>query len=163
MKNIANVDGQLSLNEGQDYCTFHVNELFFGIPANQVVELSRDLDVTFVPKGPVSVSGLMNLRGQLVPAINMHIRLGLDKDTTPDKGVCIILSTVGGQVALIVDSVGEIISLNDNLFEQPPNNMSDVAREVLSGVYKLPDKLLLLLDPLKIMTASSMNLLSVVS
>ena len=159
MKNIANVNGQLSLNGGQDYATFHVNELFFGIPANQVVELSRDLDVTFVPKGPVSVSGLMNLRGQLVPAINMHIRLGLEKLTSSEKGVCIILSTVGGQVALIVDSVGEIISLNENLFEQPPNKLSEVAKEVLSGVYKLPDKLLLLLDPIKIMTASSMALL----
>jgi purine-binding chemotaxis protein CheW len=147
----------LILNEGQDYATFHIGDLFFGIPAIQVVELSRNLDVTFVPKGPPSVSGLMNLRGQLVPAINMNIRLGIEKQKTHGDGVSIILSSPGGQVALIVDSVGEILSLNSNLFEPPPNKLTELAREVLFGVYKLPDRLLLLLDPMKIIHTTALD------
>ena len=148
-------------NNGQDYTTFHVGDLFFGIPAIDVVELSRNLDVTAVPKGPISVSGLMNLRGQLVPAIDMHIRLGIENNHSDGAGVSIILSSNGSQVALIVDSVGEILSLNSNFFEPPPNKLTELAKEVVLGVYKLPDRLLLILDPIKVIDSSSLaNLLA---
>jgi purine-binding chemotaxis protein CheW len=150
-------ENHISLSEGQDYTTFHIGELFFGIPAIDVVELSRNLDVTAVPKGPSFVSGLMNLRGQLVPAVDMHIRLGIGDSKSDGKGVSIILSSSGAQVALIVDAVGEILSLNSNFFEPPPNKLTALAKEVVLGVYKLPDRLLLILDPVKIVEHSSLE------
>jgi purine-binding chemotaxis protein CheW len=150
-------NNHLALNEGQDYTTFHIGELFFGIPAIDVVELSRNLEVTSVPKGPAYVSGLMNLRGQLVPAVDMHIRLGINDCESDAKGVSIILSSNGAQVALIVDSVGEILSLNSNFFEPPPNKLTALAKEVVLGVYKLPDRLLLILDPVKIVENTSLD------
>jgi purine-binding chemotaxis protein CheW len=150
-------NNHLALNEGQDYTTFHIGELFFGIPAIDVVELSRNLEVTSVPKGPAYVSGLMNLRGQLVPAVDMHIRLGINDGESDARGVSIILSSNGAQVALIVDSVGEILSLNSNFFEPPPNKLTALAKEVVLGVYKLPDRLLLILDPVKIVENTSLD------
>ena len=150
-------NNNLSLSEGLDYVTFHIGDFFFGIPAIHVVELSRNLDVTAVPKGPVSVSGLMNLRGQLVPAIDMHVRLGIENTQGGQKGVSIVLSSRGAQVALIVDSVGEILNLNSNFFELPPNKLTTFAREFVLGVYKLPDRLLLILDPIKIIDSISID------
>ena len=150
-------NNSLLLNEGLDYVTFHIGDFFFGIPASHVVELSRNLDVTVVPKGPISVSGLMNLRGQLVPAINMHVRLGIENNHAEQKGVSIILSSNGAQVALIVDSVGEILSLNSNFFELPPNKLTTFAKEFVLGVYKLPERLLLILDPIKIIDSISID------
>ena len=150
-------NNNLTLNEDQDYTTFHIGDLFFGIPAIDVIELSRNLDFTSVPKGPAAVCGLMNLRGQLVPALDMHIRLGIEIIKPDGGGVSIILSSNGSQVALIVDSVGEILSLNSNFFEPPPNKLTALAKEVVLGVYKLPDRLLLILDPIKIIDSESLE------
>lgn len=143
------------LISGRDYATFHLGDLFFGIPATDVIELSRNLDVTAVPKGPSFVSGLINLRGQLLPAINMHIRLGISVENVQHAGVSIILETSGGPVALLVDSVGEILSLLPAELEPPPNKLTELAKEVVTGVYIRPEQLLLILDPLKIVSGAT--------
>jgi len=152
------VNTNLVLISGRDYATFHIGDLFFGIPATDVIELSRNLDVTVVPKGPMFVSGLMNLRGQLVPAINMHIRLGIATETVQRAGVSIILETSGGPVALLVDSVGEILSLFPADMEPPPNKLTELAKAVVTGVYIRPDQLLLILDTLKIVSGATREL-----
>lgn len=76
--------------------------------------------MTHVPKSPETVRGIANLRGQLVPAIDMYKRLGLDNTTGHQETIAIILKSKGMVVALLVDSVGEIISLEDDTFEPPP-------------------------------------------
>ena len=135
-----------------DFVTFTLGGHSFGITAADVLELNRNLDVTPVPKSSPIVRGIMNLRGQLVPAIDMYVRLSLESLAPRTESISIILRGDGQLLALLVDDVGEILTLDQNTFEPPPSNFSTVSRELVSGVHKLPDRLLLILDPKQIVT-----------
>jgi purine-binding chemotaxis protein CheW len=130
-----------------DFVTFYLGGNYFGINAAEVIELNRNLDVTPVPKSAKTVRGIMNLRGQLVPAIDMYKLLNLDTHADQSESISIILKQDGFLVALLVDDAGEILSLDQDTFESPPSNFSVISRELVLGVHKLPDKLLLILDP----------------
>jgi purine-binding chemotaxis protein CheW len=130
-----------------DFVTVYLGGNYFGINAAEVIELNRNLDVTPVPKSAKTVRGIMNLRGQLVPAIDMYKLLNLDTHADQSESISIILKQDGFLVALLVDDAGEILSLDQGTFEPPPSNFSVISRELVLGVHKLPDKLLLILDP----------------
>ena len=133
-----------------DYLTFSLGSLNFGIIATDVLELNKNLEVTHVPKSPVSVRGITNLRGQLVPAVDMYQRLGMVNSTGNTETIGIILKSRAMNVALLVDSVGEILSLDEGTFEAPPSNFPEMSRELVFGVHKLTQKLLLMLDHTKL-------------
>lgn len=120
---------------------------YFGINAADVLELNRNFEITPVPKSLKTVRGIMNLRGQLVPAIDMYERLNLQADARKTESISIILQCDGFLVALLVDDVGEILSLDQETFEPPTSNFPIISRELVLGVHKLPTKLLLILDP----------------
>jgi len=130
-----------------DFVTFYLGGHYFGINAADVLELNRNLEVTPVPKSAKTVRGIMNLRGQLVPAIDMYERLNLEAHAGKTESISIILQCDGFLVALLVDDVGEILSLDQDTFEPPPSNFSVISRELVLGVHKLPVRLLLILDP----------------
>jgi purine-binding chemotaxis protein CheW len=88
----------------------------------------------------------MNLRGQLVPAIDMYERLGLQIQSNKIEAISIILQCDGFLIALLVDDIGEILNFNDDAFEPPPSNFSLISRELIVGAYKLPERLILILD-----------------
>jgi purine-binding chemotaxis protein CheW len=135
------------MSTSTDFVTFYLGGNYFGINATDVLELNRSLDVTPVPKSAKTVRGIMNLRGQLVPAIDMYELLNLEARTDQSESISIILKQDGFLVALLVDDVGEILSLDQDTFEPPPSNFSVISRELVLGVHKLPDTLLLILDP----------------
>lgn len=130
-----------------DFVTFYLGGHYFGINASNVLELNRNLDVTPVPKSQKSIRGIMNLRGQLVPAIDMYERLNVQRHSELPEAISIILQSDNFLVALLVDDVGEILSLNHDTFEPPPSNFSVTFRELVFGAHKLSDRLLLILDP----------------
>ena len=130
-----------------DFVTFYLGGHQFGINASDVLELNRNLEVTPVPKSAKTVRGIMNLRGQLVPAIDMYERLNLERHSGMTESISIILRSDGFLVALLVDDAAEILSLDQETFEPPPSNFSLVSRELVLGVHKLSDRLLLILDP----------------
>ena len=138
------------MSNAGDYLTFSLGKFSFGIFATDVLELNKNLSVTHVPKSPETVRGISNLRGQLVPAIDMYKRLGLDNTTGQQETIAIILKSKGMVIALLVDSVGEIISLEEDTFEPPPSNFPVMSRELVFGVHKLSNRLLLMLDHTKI-------------
>lgn len=138
------------MNQSVEFITFYLGELFFGIVATDVLELNRDLKVTPVPKSNKTVRGIVNLRGEIVPAFDMHERFGLDSVCMDDQSISIILASNGLVVAALVDDVGEIIELRADTFEPPPNNFPAISRELILGVHKLPDKLLLIVDSKKL-------------
>ena len=138
------------MSTSTDFATFYLGGHYFGINVADVLELNRIMDVTPVPKSPKIVRGIMNLRGQLVPAIDMYERLNLEVHGAHDESVSIILQCDGYLIAILVDDVGEILSLEQDTFEPPPSNFSVVSRELVLGVHKLADRLLLILDPKRI-------------
>jgi len=138
------------MSKAVEYLTFSLGEFSFGIIATDVLELNKNLSVTHVPKSPETFRGIANLRGQLVPAIDMYQRLGLDNKASQQETIAIIIKIKSLLVALLVDSVGEIISLEDDTFEPPPPNFPQMSRELVFGVHKLSNRLLLMLEHTKI-------------
>jgi purine-binding chemotaxis protein CheW len=129
-----------------DFVTFYVGGHYFGISVADVLELNRNMDITPVPKSPKIIRGVTNLRGQLVAAIDMHERLKLETTASKQESLSIILQCDGYLIAILVDDVGEILSLEAENFEPPPTNFSKAAKALIIGVYKLPEKLLLILN-----------------
>jgi purine-binding chemotaxis protein CheW len=141
----------------RDYASFFLGGLYFGITATDVLELNNNLDLTLVPKAPPTVRGIMNLRGQLVPAIDMYERLGLSKKSTRQETINIILQCNSFLIAILVDDVGPIVSLDESSFELPPSNFSLVSRELVLGVHKLQERLMIILDAKGITHFSEIN------
>ena len=128
-----------------------MDELFFGIEVLKVQEVIRHQAMTLVPLAPSAVKGLINLRGQIVTAIDLGQRLEL-KDREDRSLMNMVIRTDDGVVGLLVDAIGDVLEVSDDLLEPPPNTIKGVARELITGVYKLEGRLLLVLDTEKAIT-----------
>jgi purine-binding chemotaxis protein CheW len=140
------------VNATQKLATFYVGGFYCGIHTKDVVELTKDLDVTPVPLSPNPVLGLLNQRGHIVTAINMRLRLSEPDRTLTTESTGIFYKHATGLFAFVVDRVGEIVELSPQEFESPPTHLTGPSLDFLMGVYKLPDSLLLVLDPQKLIT-----------
>ncbi len=128
------------------YSTFFVADLFFGVDVLRVQEVLRFQEMTRVPQAPGVIEGLINLRGQIVTAIDMRRRLGLPLRAEGHAPMNMVVRTEDGAVSLLVDEIGDVLDVDQAAFEQPPENLDRAARELIRGVYKLKDRLLLVLD-----------------
>ena len=127
-------------------CTFFLDELHFGIDVDAVQEVLRYQAMTPVPLAPPVVAGLINLRGQIVTALDLRRRLELPERPRELLPTNVVLrsSTVGA--SLLVDAIGEVVDVDDSAFEPPPETVQGTARELIVGAYKQPEQLLFLLD-----------------
>jgi purine-binding chemotaxis protein CheW len=123
-----------------------VAELFFGVDVLRVQEVLLFQHMTCVPLAPNVVEGLINLRGQIVAAIDMRRRLGLPPRSAGVQPMNIVVRTDDSAVSLLVDEIGDVLEMEKGAFERPPENLAPQARELIQGVYKLKDRLLLVLD-----------------
>jgi len=131
---------------GAQYSTFYVADLFFGIDVLRVQEVLRFQQMTCVPLAPDVIEGLINLRGQIVTAIDMRRRLGLPPRPADVHPMNMVVRTEDSAVSLLVDEIGDVLEMEGAAFEPPPDNLAPEARELIRGVYKLKDRLLLVLD-----------------
>lgn len=129
------------------FCTFHLGELFLGVDVLRVQEVIRPQPMTRVPLAHPVVRGLINLRGQIVTALDLRRRLALPDAPTDRPAMNVVVQSDEGAVSLLVDEIGEVLTVSDELFEQPPETLRGEARELLLGAYKLTERLLLILDP----------------
>ncbi|HEY3756180.1 MAG TPA: chemotaxis protein CheW [Opitutaceae bacterium] len=127
-------------------CTFYIADLFLGLDVLAVQEVLRASELARVPLAPRHVEGLLNLRGQIVTAIDLRRRLGLAPRETGAESMFMIVRTDNAFVALIVDRVGDVIEVDPGSFEEPPDTLRGAIRGLLSGVHKLPGSLLHILD-----------------
>jgi len=128
------------------YATFHVDDAFFGVDATDVQEVIRTQPMTRVPLASDEVSGLINLRGQVVVAIDMRRRLGMPE---PDEGaelLNVIVRTEHGPVSLIVDDIGDVLEADLDELETPPPTLTPPTRDLVSAVHQLDERLLLVID-----------------
>jgi purine-binding chemotaxis protein CheW len=132
-------------------CTFYLDDLLFGIDVDAVQEVLRYQTIRQVPLAPPVVAGLINLRGQTVTAMDLRRRLGLPERAGDLLPTNVVLRGSGGATSLLVDAIGEVVELEDESFEAPPETAEGVTRELVVGAYKLPDRLLLLLDLRKVL------------
>ena len=130
----------------RQYTTFTLDDLLFGIEIEDVQEVIRLQELTRVPLAPPVVEGLINLRGQIVTAVDLRRRLELPERPPDLEPMNVVLPAPGGAVSLLVDRVGEVVEVDDDAFEPPPETLRGVARSMIRGTYKLPDALLLVLN-----------------
>ncbi len=128
------------------YCTFYVAGHYFGLDVLQVQEIIRYQEMTRVPLAHPVVRGLINLRGQIVTAIDLRRRLELSDRSADQLPVNVVVHTDDGAVSLLVDEIGDVLEVSEKLFERPPETLKGPARELIRGAYKLQDRLLLILD-----------------
>lgn len=126
--------------------TFSIGEEEFGVDILKVQEIIRTMEITKVPKAPDFVEGVINLRGNVIPIIDLRKRFGL-ATREHDKHTRIIVIEISNMiVGFVVDSVSEVLRIPANTVEPPPPVVSGLESEYISGVGKLEDRLLILLD-----------------
>jgi len=131
---------------GAQFATFSIDDLFFGIDVLNVQEVLRHQEMTRVPLAPGVIRGLINLRGQIVTAVDMRGRLELPARNQVENSMNMVVRTQDGAVSLLVDEIGDVLTMDSSNYEPPPDNLSPVARNLIRGIFKLKDRLLLVLD-----------------
>ena len=142
------------LNRTRQYSTFYIEEQFFGIEVLKVQEVLRYLEMTPVPMAPEVIKGLINLRGQIVTAVDMRCRLGLEARGNGELPMNIIVRSEDGPVSLLVDEIGDVLEVPADSYEHAPDNMPREQREMIECVYKLDGRLLLVLNAESVLQAA---------
>lgn len=142
--------------DGQ-YCTFFVRGMLLGLEVTCIQEVIRYQPLTVVPLAPSVIAGLMNLRGQIVTAIDLRHRLGLPAREPGERPVNVVVRTAEGAVSLLVDEIGDVIEVDKDSFERPPETLGNDARDLIRGAYKLKGRLLLVLDAARTLDTDNCN------
>ncbi len=128
------------------FVTFYANNFLFGIDVQKVQEIIRYQEVTPVPLSSPTVKGLINLRGQILTAIDLRRRLGFTDRTKDDLPMNVVVRTEEGAASLLVDKIGDVVEVDNQQFEDTPTTIKGALRDMVSGVHKLEKKLLLVLN-----------------
>lgn len=126
-------------------CTFVVGGLHLGVGVEHVGEVLRQQQTTSVPLAHEEVAGLINLRGEIVTALDLRHRLCLET-AGEEPRMNVVLTTGDEAVSLLVDEIGDVVTVSEDDFEPPPETVAKPTRELILGAFKLDGRLLLLLD-----------------
>jgi purine-binding chemotaxis protein CheW len=145
------------MNETRQFCTFQLGDLYLGVEVLQVQEVLRYQEMTPIPLAPPMVRGLINLRGQIVTAIDLRRRVGLPPLPADRLPMNVVIRTGDSAVSLLVDEISDVVEVSDQAFEHTPENLRGVQRELIVGVYKLEGRLLLMLDTEKVIQIPALS------
>lgn len=141
--NLPEADESIAMRE---FVTMYIDKQMFGIPVLQVQDVLGPQKITRVPLAPKEVAGSLNLRGRIVTAFDVRTRLGLSPADKNGKNMSVVVDHNGELYSLLVDQVGEVISLPASDYEKTPPTLDERWREIADGVYRLKDKLMIVLD-----------------
>lgn len=133
--------------------SFNIDEEEFGIDILKVQEIIRTVQITQVPNAPLFVKGVINLRGKVIPIVDLRMKLGKEKKKDDNNTRIIVVDLESKTIGFIVDSVSEVLRIPKNITEAPPEIVSGINSEYITAVGKLEDRLLILLDLEKILSA----------
>ena len=142
----------LENDDCDDFVTMVVDGQWLGIPALSVQDVLGPQKITRVPLAPREVAGALNLRGRIVTAIDLRVRIGLPPRPDEMKPMSSTFEEGSDLYSLLVDDVGEVLSLKATSFDPNPVALDSVLREVSNGIYPLEDKLLVVLDPSRLLS-----------
>ena len=126
--------------------SFNIGHEEFGLDIQRIQEINRMVEITRVPNSPEFVSGVINLRGKVIPIIDLRKRFGFPPKES-DRNTRIIVVELGGMVVgFVVDSVSEVLRIPKNITEPPPSIIAGIGSEYITAVAKLDNRLLILLD-----------------
>ncbi len=136
--------------KNRQLCTFYIDKMLFGVDVMNVQEVIRYQQMTSVPLASAMVRGLINLRGQIVTAIEMRARLHLTPRPADQLPMNVVATTSEGVVSLLVDEIGDVLEVDERTFERAPEALVAAFSDLVPGVFKLDGQLLLLLDAEKV-------------
>ena len=139
------------------FVTMTVADQLFGIPVLQVQDVLGPQRLTRIPLAPLEVAGSLNLRGHIVTAIDVRTRLGLPPRPADMKGMSVVVDLNGELYSLVIDQVGEVLSLGKETFEANPPTLDPRWREVSRGIYRLKGQLLVVIDVARLLVLSQEN------
>lgn len=135
--------------ELKQYCTFYVNDILLGVEVLHVQEVLRYQEITHVPLAAAEVRGLINLRGQIITAIDLRTRMNLPPRADEQRPMNVVTRINDEVVSFLVDSIGDVLEVSEETFEPVPQTVDRSIRELVTGVYKLEGVLLNVLDAAK--------------
>lgn len=140
--------------------TFSIGEEEFGVNILKVQEINRTMEITKVPRSPEFVEGVINLRGKVIPIIDLRRRFGL-MHKAEDKDTRIIVIEINSViVGFVVDAVSEVLRIPASTVEPPPPVVAGVESDYISGVGQLKDRLLIMLDLDRLLSTEDLDMLS---
>ena len=137
---------EIASSETQDFVTMIIEGHLFGIPVLTVQDILGVQKITRIPLAPKEIAGSLNLRGRIVTAIDVRLRLDLEPRPPEEKAMSVVVDQGGELYSLMVDSVGEVLSLPLAKFERNPPTLDNKWREFSMGIYRLEGNLLVVLD-----------------
>jgi purine-binding chemotaxis protein CheW len=139
----------------RDFVSVTIADQMFGIPVLQVQDVLGAQRITRIPLAPAEVAGSLNLRGRIVTAIDIRTRLRLPPRAEDKPAMSVVVDHGGELYSLLVDSVGEVLSLSAGAAERNPATLDPIWREVSVGIYRLDGNLLVVLDVAKVLDFSA--------
>ena len=134
------------MSDVRQFCTMHLAGHLVGVEVMRVQEVISYQAMTNVPLSADVVSGLINLRGQIVTALDLRRRLELPERPEGELPMNVVVQSASGPVSLLVDRIGDVIEVDESMYEPVPETYTGAAKDFVRGVYKLGDRLLLDLD-----------------
>jgi len=146
------VAGKIGGSSGQELqlVTFEVSSEEFAVDILAVQEINRMMDLTRVPQSPADVEGVINLRGKIIPVIDLRKRFGMDAGKRDEHSRIIVVEVHGRVIGFIVDRVHEVLRISSDIVEPAPAMVCSIRSEFIAGVGKLQDRLIILLDIAKL-------------
>lgn len=137
--------------ESSDFVTMRVGDQMVGLPVLSVQDILAQQGLTKIPLAPPEVAGSLNLRGRIVTAIDMRKRLGLEPRPDDEPSMSVVVDFQGELYSLIIDAIGDVLSLPDNRFERAPATLDRTWLDVSTGVFRLDNELLVVLEVARIL------------
>lgn len=137
--------------------TFGVGSEEFAVDILAVQEINRMMELTRIPQSPPEVEGVINLRGRIIPVVDLRKRFGIGVSDQDENNRIIVVEVHGRVIGFIVDRVHEVLRIDHNIVEPAPSIVSSIDSEYIAGVGKLNDRLLILLDLGKLFGAGAVN------
>lgn len=135
--------------------SFNLGEEEFGVDITKVKEINRMVEITRVPNTPEFVIGVINLRGKVIPIINLRHRLGMELVDHDKNTRIVVIEHENKTIGFIVDNVNEVLRISKNITEPPPQMSGNVDSQFITSIGKLEDRLLILLDLEKVIDKGS--------
>lgn len=138
------------------YLTFFLGEEEYGIAIDQIKEIIAMMNVTSVPKTPPYMKGLINLRGSIIPVVDMRLRLGMEERETDMNTAIVIIEISDISIGFIVDRVEEVASIDESHLSEPPNFGEHIEIDFISAMAQIEESVVMILDVLKLFAADEL-------
>ena len=148
---------QHATDDGAQYFSIVVGDQLFGIPVLQVQDVLGPQRITRIPLAPPEVAGSLNLRGRIVTAIDVRLRLGLEPKPRDENDMSIVVDHGGELYSLMVDGVGEVVTVSTRDFDHNPATLDPLWRDVSAGIYRLNEQLMVVLDVSRLLNFATLE------